>query len=74
MISTPKPRLPSGKHMGFDTELEMVKVLVDRTLEAGILSKAVEVINFYISFKSESLIILKGPATSGKLEFVRLFA
>jgi hypothetical protein len=60
--------------MGFDTELEMVKVLVDRTLEAGILSKTVEVINFYISFKSESLIILKGPATSGKLEFVRLFA
>ncbi|MFU8770963.1 MAG: YHS domain-containing protein [Anaerolineales bacterium] len=55
-------------------EKELVELLCEVVLQAGILADPLEIENFYVCIKSNPMVLLKGPVENGKLDFLRLFA
>jgi hypothetical protein len=57
-----------------DTEREIVARLIKATGEAGLSVDPISIVNFYVALKSEPLVILAGPAQSGKIVLVESLA
>lgn len=71
MAITVQSSLQAHPRLQSDSEQETVSHLIRVATEAGIQVDPISIINFYVALKSKPLVILTGPAHSGKIAVIQ---
>jgi hypothetical protein len=74
MTSSHYKRLKTGSVINRDSEVELIDRLTVAFTRTGIQADRINIANFYVALKHRPMLILTGPAESGKANLVRCIA